>query len=217
MSDDNNKTRNYASPPCYAQELDPLYRDLATPGDDSWADVNRWRKAERERLLALRATLDADQREVELERVCEQLDALLQSSDVTVLGAYWPMHGELDLRRWMAKQADNGLTIALPVICAVNQPLKYSRWHPRCAMRRGRWGIAEPAEDNWIDPPMVLAPLLGTDQQQHRLGFGGGYFDRSLAAANPRRQAIGTGYGCARIATIYPQAHDIPMDKIITG
>lgn len=217
MKDDGRHNRDYASPPCYAHELDPLYRDLAAPGDGSWADVNRWRKAERERLLALRAALDADQREAELARVCQQLDALLQSSGVTVLGAYWPMHGEPDLRRWMAKQADSGLTIALPVIRSVNQPLQYSRWHPRCAMRRGRWGIAEPAEDNWVQPPLVLAPLVGADQQRHRLGFGGGYFDRSLAAASPRRQAIGVGFSCARITTIYPQAHDVAMDAIVTG
>jgi 5-formyltetrahydrofolate cyclo-ligase len=217
MNDDDPVTRNYASSPCYAQELDPLYRDLAGPDGETWRDVRRWRKAERERLLTLRSTLNSEQRDSALESICEQLDRFLQSSAISVLGAYWPMHGELDLRHWMELQADKGLTIALPIICAPDLPLKYSRWQPQGAMRRGAWGIAEPFDNDWVEPQMVLVPLLGVDPQQHRLGYGGGYFDRSLAAAEPNRQAVGIGFNCARIATIYAQAHDIPMDRVITG
>jgi 5,10-methenyltetrahydrofolate synthetase len=177
----------------------------------------RWRKAERERLRALRNGVAAEQRAGALQNVIQQLDQLLQNSAVTVLGAYWPIHQELDLRAWMRRQADAGVTIALPVIHARDQPLRYSRWQPQGAMRRGPWGIAEPAEDEWLEPQMVLAPLLGVDRHNYRLGNGGGYFDRSLAATRPRPLAVGVGYHCARITTIYPQAHDIPMDAVITG
>jgi len=144
-------------------------------------------------------------------------ELLLENCDVTVLGVYWPIHHEIDLRAWMRRQADSGLEIALPVICGRNQALKYSRWRPQQAMRRGFWGIAEPAIDDWIEPQMVLAPLVGVDRLQYRLGNGGGYFDRSLAAAVPRPQAVGVGYDCTRIVTIYPQPHDVAMDFVITG
>jgi len=209
--------REYASAPCYAHELDPLYRGLAAPDGDTRRDVMRWRKAERERLQLLRKAVAAEQRAAALQSVLQQLEQLLQNSEVTVLGAYWPIHQELDLRAWMRRQADAGMTIALPVIHARNQPLGYSRWHPQGTMRRGPWGIAEPAADDWLEPQMLLAPLLGVDQHHYRLGNGGGYFDRSLAAAAPRPLAVGIGFHCARIATIYPQVHDIPMDLVITG
>jgi 5,10-methenyltetrahydrofolate synthetase len=217
MNDHEDEQREYASPACYAHELDPLYRDLEAPDGATRRDVMRWRKAERERLRALRNALDAEQRTAALQSVCEQLDQLLNNSEVTVLGGYWPIHHELDLRAWMRRQADAGMIIALPVIHARDQPLRYSRWHPQGAMRRGPWGIAEPAEDEWLEPQMLLAPLLGVDRHNYRLGNGGGYFDRSLAAAAARPLAVGVGYHCARIATIYPQAHDIPMGVVITG
>jgi 5,10-methenyltetrahydrofolate synthetase len=217
MNDEDQPQKPYASPACYAHELDELYRDTALPDRDTWNDVMRWRKAERERLRTLRGALDDGQRALALEIITARLDELLELNAVTVLGAYWPIQGEPDLRAWLRRRADGGLVIALPVIHTRNQPLKYSRWQPKVPMRRGVWGIAEPAVDDWIEPQMVLAPSLGVDRQQYRLGYGGGYFDRSLAAADPPRQAVGIGYGCAHIATIYPQPHDIPMDFVVTG
>ena len=217
MTHDKPQPTDYASPPCYAQELDPLYRDLGSRGAATWKDVSRWRQAERERLLALRADCDDNQRADELRSVLGQLDELLQTADVAVLGVYWPIQQELDLRTWMRKQATQGLTIALPVIVAEGEPLRYSRWQPGAPMRRGHWGIAEPAQDDWVEPQVVLAPLVGVDERNFRLGNGGGYFDRSLAAWSPRPRVIGVGFRSARIATIYPQAHDIPMDRVITA
>jgi len=215
MKDRDPPWREYASAPCYAHQLDPLYRDLAAPDGATRRDVMRWRKSERERLRALRNAVDAEQRADARQRVIQQLEQLLQKSEVSVLGGYWPIHQELDLRAWMRRQAEAGMTIALPVIRGRNQPLGYSHWRPGDAMRPGPWGISEPVEDVWLEPQMVLAPLVGADQANYRLGNGGGYFDRSLAAARPL--AVGIGYDCARIATIYPQAHDVPMDVVVTG
>jgi len=217
MKENEDNGGEFASPPCYAHELDPLYRDAAAPDAATWRDVERWRKGERERLLKLRGRLRPDTRARELADICSQLDRLLADSDISILGAYWPMHGEPDLRAWMRRQSNRGLVIALPVIRERNRPLLYSRWQPGRAMRRGHWGIAEPQRDDWLEPQMLLAPLVGVDRNRHRLGYGGGYFDRSLAAAKPRRQATGIGYSCCRIDTIYPQPHDIAMDIVITG
>ena len=103
------------------------------------------------------------------------------------------------------------------MVVAADRPLRYSRWRSSAKMRRGRWGIAEPAVDDWLDPELVIAPLVGVDAGDYRLGNGGGYFDRTLAAADPRPFAVGVGFGCARIETIYPLPHDIAMDAVLIG
>lgn len=214
MSD---RPKPYASPVCYAHELDPLYRDQALGDDPAWRDISRWRKAERERLRGLRKNLPGAARKAAVVVIEKALSDLLEASGSKIIGAYWPIHGEPDLRAWMRRQAEQGRMIALPVVQAPRQPLKYARWRPGAAMTRGVWGIAEPAAREWLEPDLVIAPLVGIDANAYRLGNGGGYFDRSLATAEPRPLCVGVGFDCARIATIYPQSHDIPMDEVILG
>ena len=83
-------------------------------------------------------------------------------------------------------------------------------------MQRGIWNIPIPREREVLMPDAVIVPLVGFDERGFRLGYGGGYFDRTLAAAAPRPYAIGLGYADAAMQTIYPQAHDIPMNLIVT-
>jgi 5-formyltetrahydrofolate cyclo-ligase len=73
-----------------------------------------------------------------------------------------------------------------------------------------------PAERQVVSPTALLVPLVGFDEQGYRLGYGGGYYDRTLAASKPRPLAIGLGYEFGRLATIHPQPHDAPMDAIVT-
>ena len=77
------------------------------------------------------------------------------------------------------------------------------------------WNIPVPADGDWITPDIALAPVVGFDAARFRLGYGGGYFDRTLAA-NPSIRAVGIGLASARIATIFPQPHDIAMTAIVT-
>lgn len=215
MTDDDEFNRSYASPACAAHELDELYRDHSRPDAGTRRDVMRWRRAERERLYRLRRELPADARAAAEQRLQRRLDDLVTARGARIVGAYWPIRGEPDLRPWLAAADARGLVIALPVVVAANRPLRYSRWRAGADMRRGRWGIAEPAADDWLEPELVVAPLLGVDARNHRLGNGGGYFDRSLGAAEPRPFAVGVGFGCARIETIYPLPHDVPMDAVL--
>jgi 5-formyltetrahydrofolate cyclo-ligase len=83
-------------------------------------------------------------------------------------------------------------------------------------MQRGIWAIPIPADRLPVQPTVLLVPLLGFDERGYRLGYGGGYFDRTLAVARPRPLTIGVGYELGRLPTIYPQPHDIPMDAIVT-
>ena len=109
-----------------------------------------------------------------------------------------------------------GGQVALPVIVGRARPLLYRAWRPGVPMAKGPWGIPYPQSGATLQPDCVLAPLLGFDGQRYRLGFGGGLFDRTLAAAVPRPRAIGVGYACGGLATIRPQPHDIAMDLIVT-
>jgi 5,10-methenyltetrahydrofolate synthetase len=84
-------------------------------------------------------------------------------------------------------------------------------------MARGLWQIPYPAEAPEVKPDVVLAPVVGFDAANYRLGYGGGFFDRTLAAASPRPRAIGLGYPGATLDSIFPQWHDVPMDLIVTG
>lgn len=217
MSDDADRCGGFASPPCFAHELDGECGQFAAVDAETRRDVMRWRKAERQRLYRLREAMTDAERERARQRITAALDALLDEREPTCVAAYWPIRGEPDLRAWMQRRAAGDLQFALPVMMGDGQPLKFARWRPAEPMQRARWGIAEPAAKAWIEPDLLIVPLLGADEKKYRLGNGGGYFDRTLAASSPRPMAVGVGYDAARIATIYPLPHDLPMDVIVTG
>ncbi len=105
---------------------------------------------------------------------------------------------------------------ALPVVAGRGRPLAFCEWRPGCAMREGPLGIPYPANGSEARPELLLIPLLGFDALGYRLGYGGGYYDRTLAAADPKPRTIGVGLELGRLATIHPQEHDVPMDCIVT-
>lgn len=214
-------TGSYASPPCLAHEIDPAYFDPLGVDPQQAADVARWRKAERARLLAERAALPAPAREAVARAIAGALDTLLEQrfADLTgrVVSCYWPIKAEFDLRFWMAALAAKGARVALPVVETRAAPLVFRAWRPGAAMERGHWNILVPsAEAERLAPDIMLVPLVGWDGAGYRLGYGGGYFDRTLAATRPRPFVIGTGLQGARLPTIFPQPHDIAMDAIVT-
>jgi 5,10-methenyltetrahydrofolate synthetase len=206
----------FASPPCYLHEIDPAYAGLIV--DPSQArDVARWRKAERQRLIAARLTLPVAAREECAAHVAADLDHLIPFSPSTIVSAYWPFRGEPDLRPWMAAVHARGARIALPIVVGKGMPLVFREWYPRARLEPGIWGIPVPAEGAEVTPTVVIAPLVGFDHHGYRLGYGGGFFDRTLAALDPKAVAIGVGHPIGALPTIYPQRHDIPMDWIVTG
>ncbi len=133
------------------------------------------------------------------------------------LSLYWPIRAEPDLRAWMGRLSANGVRLALPVAVALGQPLQFREWRPHARLARGLWKIPYPADGVELDPTVVIAPLVGFDRACYRLGYGGGFFDRTLAQRAPRPLAIGVGYPSAALQTIFPQVHDVPMDWIVTG
>lgn len=173
------------------------------------------RQALREHLLGLRSALPdrADRERVLANRVRRWLGTMPASR----LAFYWAVRGECDLRtvatEWLA--ADAKRVAALPVIDDTG--LTFITWTPQTVMTLGTHGIAvPPADAPRISPQVLLIPCVGVDQNRYRLGYGGGYYDRTLAKLTPRPVAVGVSFDCGRVKDLAPQAHDIRMDLVIT-
>lgn len=203
------------SPPCLLHELGP---DGVVSGDARQArDVARWRKVERERLIGARLSLSADYRAAQTSAIAADLNQLIPSAAATIVSVYWPIKAEPDLRPWMHTMWEGGVRIALPVAIALGQALIFREWRPNTRMARGLWNIPYPADGAEVVPSVVIAPLVGFDKDCFRLGYGGGFFDRTLAGLAASPSVIGVGYPGALIHTIFPQPYDIPMSWIVTG
>lgn len=214
MSDENPK--EHASPACMAAEIAPDYFDPQASDPVAAADAARWRKAVRAQLLAARAGRDPGADRAIADHMDRVLADRFGGARGMILAAYWPIRGEPDLRPWMARQAAAGVRIALPVVTAPDQPLIFRPWSPDAPMRPGRWNIPEPDTDAQVLPQIVLAPTVGWDASRFRLGYGGGFYDRTLASLRPRPYAIGIGLEAGRLATIFPQPHDAALDLLVT-
>jgi 5-formyltetrahydrofolate cyclo-ligase len=211
----------FSSPPCYAAEIAPDYFDPMAVDPQQARDVARWRRAERARLRDERQRMSVADRQAAGVSLMDHLRRFLHDrfggARGCVFSAYWPIKGEPDLRPLMADLHAAGVIVALPVVEVKAAPLVFRRWTPDTRMARGDWNIPVPPPDaDRLMPQIVLAPLLGWDGEGFRLGYGGGYFDRTLAALAPRPFSVGIGFQAARLSTIYPQPHDIALDVIVT-
>jgi 5,10-methenyltetrahydrofolate synthetase len=212
---DDVETREYASSPCYAHEF---ATDFATGPvrPERWSEVSLWRKAERKRLIEHRLSLGAEERQGRSGRIASLLDLTIGRFSGRIVGTYWPFRGEPDLRNWGIRVIERGGRIALPVVIQKGWPLEYRIWNPGDRLERGVWNILVPSHGPAVQPDIVVAPVVGFDEGDYRLGYGGGFFDRTLAIMPRKPLVIGVGYAESRLGTIHPQPHDIPMDVIVT-
>lgn len=180
------------------------------------ATLASWRKSERARLIALREAIAA----ATLESWRRAIDAHLERGFPGLAGAVlafcWPIRNEYDARHLARRLREAGAVTALPVVVAPKAPLVFREWRPGVALAAGPLGIPYPVGSREIEPQAVLLPMNGWDAQGYRLGYGGGFFDRTLAAVAKKPLVIGVTYEQARIATIHPQPWDIPVDYLVT-
>ncbi len=183
---------------------------------NNWPEVREWRKSERRRLLALRAGMGREARSAAAASILPLVHEAIRGHGAKAVGLYWPIKSELDFRMLAELLNQDGIATALPVIIEKGAPLAYWQWSPGEPLERGFWNIPVPRQRRPIRPDAVLAPTVGFDRAGYRLGYGGGYFDRTLAQPDRPRLAIGIGLDFARLDTIWPQPHDIPLDLVIT-
>jgi len=175
----------------------------------------------RQQLLAARNALPASERAAANAALTEQLDpiiaqALEQQSiprSEPIVGVYWSVRGEPDLSVWYAQAWVRGWRLALPRTVA-NQALEFGLWQPSSRLVNGPWQIPLPDPFIAVEPDLLIVPCLGFDARRWRLGYGGGFYDRTLAAR--RTPAIGVARAFGQIGELVPEAHDIALDAIVT-
>ena len=179
-------------------------------------DVRQWRKAQRVELLARRIGVTAPRRrqwDAAITRLLVEGFPLLQQMTV---GFYWPFKSEFDPRFAIHHWRVRGARAALPLVVEKFAPLQFREWWPGAPMTTGVYDLPFPDGTAVVTPQALLIPPVGFDVQGYRLGYGGGYFDRTLAAMTPQPLKIGVAYELSRMSTIRPQLHDVPMDFIVT-
>ena len=178
--------------------------------------LKHWRKAERERLIAARLGIDA----AVLDSWRRRMDGYLERSFPGLarcrLAFCWPIKGEYDARHLARTLRARGALTALPVVVAPKTPLIFREWHPGIELVKGPLDIPFPPNSQQLTPDAVLLPMNGWDPAGYRLGYGGGFFDRTLASLARKPLTIGVSYELARLDSIRPQPWDIPMDYVVT-
>jgi 5-formyltetrahydrofolate cyclo-ligase len=175
-----------------------------------------WRKAERNRLIAARLAIPHDVLDSWRRRIDAALERSFPGLAHSRVAFCWPIKNEYDARHLVRTLRERGALTALPVVSGPGQPLKFREWHPGVEMAVGAMDIPYPARSAEVSPQAVLLPMNGWDGQGYRLGYGAGFFDRTLASLEKKPVVIGVTYELARMETIHPQSWDIPADYVVT-
>jgi len=176
-------------------------------------------KAElRDRALGRRDSLTVEQR-VEAAQAIASVSLPVEQPAGVVVAGYSPINSELDPFLLMRALADKGATLALPVIIERNQALIFRTWQPEESLVRGPFGIFQPSSDApEVDPDIVLVPLAAFDRAGHRIGYGRGYYDRTLQnlRAMKKMTVIGTAFAVQEIEVVPALPHDEQLDCVLT-
>lgn len=177
------------------------------------------RKALREKLIAARQALpDRLELAVQLQSV---LRSWLVSRRESTIGAYWPIKGEFDplpaLYRWSEGGPEGSpRRIGLPVADKATGELRFHVWFPGCPMELDAYDIPKPKDTDEFKPALLLVPCVGFGPGGIRLGYGGGFYDRTLSELNPRPLTIGVGYAHGFLPLLRGGPDDLPLDVVLT-
>ncbi|HEY0918542.1 5-formyltetrahydrofolate cyclo-ligase [Devosia sp.] len=134
-----------------------------------------------------------------------------------VVAAYWPIRDELDCRPIVARLVDEGWRVCLPVVVGPEQPLAMRLWQQGAPLYPAGFGTLAPDESAPLaTPDLVLVPLLGFDRLGTRLGYGGGYYDRTVAAMQRKPRLVGFAFAAQEVDLVPRAAHDLQLDAVIT-
>jgi len=179
-------------------------------------DRKEWRKQKRKLLITAREAIPKEVHQQWSQSISGFLKQDFSQLNELVLGIYWPFRNEYDPRLVAQYFLEQGVTLALPEVVQRNEPLCFRKWTPETAMKKGEYDIPVPIGTSFVTPNALLIPMVGFDSRGYRLGYGSGYFDRTLAKYHTPPIAIGIAFELQRLPDTYPQSHDIPMHHIIT-
>ncbi|MCX7257319.1 MAG: 5-formyltetrahydrofolate cyclo-ligase [Polaromonas sp.] len=197
------------------------------------------------RKALVQARLDMPDRLARADLLQRVMRIWLVGSPHEVIGAYWPIKGEFDplpaLYRWQedavlsldalaealpeqsepAQLASESMAsrsprkIGLPVVNKVHKTLVFHAWYPGCPMEEDAYGIPKPKDTEVIVPTLLFVPCVGYGPGGYRLGYGGGFYDRTLATLSPRPFTVGLGYSQGWLPDMEPEPHDMPLDVVL--
>lgn len=185
---------------------------MSTIGQDDL----EFRKALRRDMIARRMALSAAGHAAASAAIRQRLDTAFPELARSVVGFCWPVQNEPDLCPLMAELIARGGQVTLPVVVQPGEPLAFREWWPDQPLAPDRYDIPTPTDGAFLTPNVLLLPVNAVDDAGYRIGYGGGFFDRTLAALSPRPLAIGVGFDFQRIADARPQTHDLPLDAVVT-
>ena len=189
---------------------------IPVPDPESPESIKAWKKAQRERLLRQRQAIAPADRQAWNAAINQHLQDGFARLAGRTIGIYWPYLGEFDPRHVAARLREAGARIALPQVVQKAAPLQFRLWWPGVEMAPGVYDIPVPQGTEVVTPDVLLVPPVGFDAAGYRIGYGGGFYDRTLASLAPRPLTIGVAYELCRLPSIYPQPHDLPLDHVVT-
>jgi 5-formyltetrahydrofolate cyclo-ligase len=173
----------------------------------------------RKDLIAKRRAIPVAQKNEWDSAIAQQVLQRLKQYPSQVLGVFWPIQAEPDLLLAYQALHKMGVQLALPVVQAAQAPLQFFAWAPGDVMDTDRYGIPIPqATKEQLQPDCLLIPCVGFNEEYFRLGYGGGFYDRTLALASPSQakpRTLGVSYSFAKV-DFSADTHDIAMELIIT-
>jgi 5-formyltetrahydrofolate cyclo-ligase len=170
----------------------------------------------RRECIAARQAMPAAQRAAHEARIHALLWEWFTTQPARSVGFCWPMRAEVDCRPLILRLLAAGWLAAMPVVVERAAPMRFRAWTPEVPMTEDPYGIPVPLSAEVPTPSALLLPLVAYDAAGYRLGYGGGYFDRTLAHCEVRPVTLGIGYAISYVDSIHPAAHDIPLDMVVT-
>ena len=186
----------------------------------------------RMRLRSIRETIPVAERQQLGAQLCARLQQWLEARrekqtlvgqvEPEIVAGFWPLADEPDLRSLFEYLHAQGIVVALPLMVKKNHPLEFHVWRPGDPLIPGSFGVMEPIRGEVLQPTILLVPTLGFTEQAARIGYGGGYYDRTLAQLSQTGQpftTIGIAWDQGRIHSdegYTPEAHDYPLDTVLT-
>ena len=171
----------------------------------------------RKQALARRAALDDDFRAEAARSVSFHFFDKIAFSPEDAIAGYWSIRDELDCQPILVKLVDGGQTVILPVVTGASEPLEMRVWSLDTPLYEAGFGTLAPSDlAPRLEPDVILVPLLGFDAAGTRLGYGGGYYDRTLAVMQKRPMLVGLAFAAQRFDHIPRAAHDVPLDAVVT-
>jgi len=180
------------------------------------AEILAWRTEKRSELIAARMALPQETHHEADAAIARRLDSCFEEIEPCLVGAYWPFRREFNVLPFLDELLARAFAVALPVVLGKGQPLEFRAWTRATKLASGVYDIPYPAEGAPLQPRILIVPLVGFDDEGYRLGYGGGFYDRTLEAMDPRPFCLGVGFELGHLETIHPLAHDIPMNAVAT-